>query len=82
MNTEKQNITLSLPKELLRQVKIIAAKRGTSVSALLREKLEETVLEADEYEQARRKAVALMDKGFNLGTHGKITWTRDELHER
>ena len=82
MNTEKQKITLSLPKELLRQVKVIAAKRGTSVSALLKEKLEQIVLEADEYEQARRKAMALMDKGFELGTHGKITWTRDELHER
>ena len=82
MNTEKQKITLSLPKELLRRVKVIAAKRGTSVSALLTEKLEQIVLEADDYEQARRKAMALMDKGFELGTHGKITWTRDELHER
>ena len=82
MSTAKQNITLSFPEELLRQVKVIAAKRGTSVSALLTEKLEQIVLEADDYEQARRKAMALMDKGFELGTHGKITWTRDELHER
>ncbi len=31
----KQNITLSLPKDLLRRVKILAARQDTSVSALM-----------------------------------------------
>ena len=81
MNQANRNITLSLPKETLQQVKILAAKRDTSVSALLREKLEELLQESD-YEQARREFMATVDKGFDLGTHGKVTWTRDELHER
>ena len=24
--------------------------------------------------------LALMEKGFDMGTKGKITWTREELH--
>ena len=39
-----RNITLSLPEETLQEVKIIAAKRNTSVSALLGGMLEELVV--------------------------------------
>ncbi len=77
-----QNITLALPKETLKHVKVIAAKRGTSVSALLKEKLESLVREESDYAQARREFMAVVDKGFDLGTQGRATWTRDELHER
>ena len=38
--------------------------------------------EKDEYERARRRDVARAAKGYDLGTHGRATWTRDELHER
>jgi len=38
--------------------------------------------EKDEYERARRRFLARMKKGYNLGTNGRVTWTRDELHER
>ena len=82
MNQATQNITLALPKETLRQVKIIAAKRDTSVSALLKEKLEDLVHEESDYEQAHREFMEVVDRGFDLGTYGKITWTRDEAHER
>jgi predicted transcriptional regulator len=77
-----RNITLALPEEVLKQVKIIAAKRETSVSAMLREKLKELVQEEDEYSQAMREALEALEHGFELGTYGKATWTRDELHER
>ena len=77
-----RNITLALPEKTLREIKIIAAKRGTSVSAMLREKLETLVSDESDYEVARREFMDVADKGFELGTHGKATWTRDELHER
>ena len=32
---ETRNITLSLPEDVLREAKVVAARRGTSVSALL-----------------------------------------------
>jgi hypothetical protein len=79
---EKQNITLSLPKETLRKAKLLAMERNTSLSSLLVEIIEEIVARADAYEIAKERQLALMKQGFNLGTEGKATWTRDELHER
>lgn len=79
---ERQNITLSLPKELLTEVKIIAAKRNTSISGLLTRMLERLVEQGDEYERAHRRFRRMMEEGFDLGTHGTITVTREELHER
>jgi hypothetical protein len=76
----KQNITLSLDKVLLRRVKHIAVEKGTSVSGLLAEHLEQIVEHDQEYESARKKAVALLKRGLKLG--GKIRATRDEWHGR
>ncbi|MGH2760861.1 MAG: CopG family transcriptional regulator [Actinomycetota bacterium] len=80
---EKQNITLALPKPLLRRVKIAAAERDTSISAILTGLLEDFLRRsADDYEQAMRNAITAMRKGYDLGTRGRRTWTRDELHAR
>ena len=80
MEPEKQNITLAIPKKLLRRVKVLAAQRETSVSALLTSLLEQLVRREDSYERAMREAFADMEKG--LLRVGEITWTRDEVHER
>ncbi len=79
---DRQNITLSVPKDILRRVKHIAVDRRTSVSGLMIGMLEDLVRHEDAYTQAREHHLALLKKGFDLGTHGKITWIRDELHER
>ncbi len=79
---EKQNITLSLPKALLKKAKIYATHRDTSLSALLRESLEEKVRNESEYMQAKKRQMRLLKKGFDLGTGGHIKTTRDELHAR
>lgn len=79
---ETQNVTVSLPKSILRRVKIIAAERHTSVSGMLVRALEEIVGEADRYERARRRHLALLDAPYDLGTHGKLMIDRDSLHER
>lgn len=79
---EKQNVTLALPKTLLREVKRIALERGTSMSALMVEALEKLVPNDDVYEQARERALYRLRNPFDLGLTGKSTWTRDELHER
>jgi predicted transcriptional regulator len=77
-----QNVTLSIPKDILRKAKIIAVKRDTSLSALLTQALEEMVAHDDSYAEARSRHLSQLEKGFDLGTHGRITWKRDELHER
>lgn len=51
----KKRITLSLSEETLHKVKVLAAKRGTSVSAMLRERLEALVHDESDYERARRE---------------------------
>ena len=76
----KTNITLKLDADLLREVRIMAAKEGTSISALLAARLEKMVRERKAYEGARRRALIRLKEGFDL------RWTpprsRDELHER
>jgi len=78
----KRNITLSLPEETLEEVKIIAVKRRRSVSALMTGLLEELVAEETGYLQAERQFLALLERGFDMGTGGHIGWSREEVHER
>ena len=77
-----RNITLSLPEDVLREANILAVNRHTSVSRLVADVLKEMVERESGYALARQRQMASMERGLNLGTHGKITWTRDELHER
>jgi predicted transcriptional regulator len=78
--TITQNITVRLDRRTLRKAKVLAAKRNTSISALLARQIEALVGEDDAYEQAQRRALALLDQGFHLG--GRIESTRDQWHER
>lgn len=77
-----QNITLSLPEEDLREARILAARRGTSVSQLLARMLRETVERETGYDTARERNLAMLRDGMDLGTRGGIIWSRDDLHER
>ncbi len=79
---EKQNVTLSIPRLLLKQVKIIAASQDKSLSQLMRESLEEKVREETDYNKARKRQLRLLKKGLNLGTVGQVKTGRDELHAR
>ena len=75
----KQNLTVQLDRDTIRKAKILAAKRGTSVSGLVAAQIRESVQAEDAYESARRTALELLEKGFHLGG-GRPN--RDELHER
>jgi Ribbon-helix-helix protein, copG family len=76
----KNNITLKLDAELLREVRVLAAQEGTSVSAMLATRLEQMVRERKAYDRSKRRALARLRDGLDLN------WTaprsRDELHER
>ncbi len=76
----KSNITLKLDAALLREVRILAAEEGTSISAMLAARLEQILRERKSYDQSRRRALARLSEGMSLG------WTppksRDELYER
>lgn len=79
---ERRNVTLSLPKDLLRKAKQLAVMRDKSLSDLVRETLEEKVEEETGYQKAKERQIAVMEKGIDLGTRGKITIPREHLHER
>jgi hypothetical protein len=77
-----RNVTLSLPVKVLRQIKRIAIRRQTSVSNLLTQALEEMATREDDYARARSRHIAWLEHSANLGTQGRITWSRESLHER
>lgn len=79
---EKQNVTLSIPKSLLRKAKIIAINHETSLSGLLVDLLTDVVEQRDQYAISKRQHLALLAEGFDMGTNGNANWTRDSLHER
>ncbi len=79
---QTQNVTLSIPKSILLKAKRLALERGTSLSGLLTQTLQEIVESEDAYERARTRHGAILDHPVKLGTEGKTTWTREELHER
>jgi metal-responsive CopG/Arc/MetJ family transcriptional regulator len=79
---ERQNVTLSLPKPLLRKAKAMATKAEKSLSELLREALEEKVNEESGYKKAKRSQLNLLKVGLDLGTEGYLKISREELHAR
>ena len=76
----KQNVTVSLDREVIQKAKVVAARRSTSISGLLAQQIENLVGEEEAYERAERQALSLLDQGFHLG--GAIRASREELHER
>lgn len=76
----KQNVTISLSRQVLKKARILAARRETSISGLLAQEIEFLVDDEEAYERAERQAMALLDQGFHMG--GVIRVGRDELHER
>ena len=79
-NTDKQNVTVSLSRQILKKAKILAARRETSISGLLAQEIELLVGREEAYERAERHARELLAKGFHMG--GVIRASRDELHDR
>ena len=76
----RTNLTLKLDADLIREVRILAAEQGTSISALLSARLERMVRERKAYDSARRRALGRLSEGYDL--HWKRPRSRDELHER
>ncbi|MDI6799958.1 MAG: DUF6364 family protein [Actinomycetota bacterium] len=79
---EKQNVTLSLPKTMLKKAKMLALKQEKSLSALIRESLEEKISESTGYKDAMKIEIERMERGFHLGTGGRMPCSREKLHER
>jgi hypothetical protein len=75
----RRNLTLQLDEDVIQKARVLAARRGTSISGLVARELEELVAREARYEQARQRAVEIMAASV---PRGSPTWRRDELHER
>jgi len=76
----KQNITVSIDKQLLKRARAVAAQRGASVSSMLAGELQKIVASETAYEQAKVKALVHLRSPFRLG--GRAMISRDALHDR
>ncbi len=79
-SADRQNLTVQLGKDVLRRARILAVKRGTSVSGLVADSIGRMVEEDEAYESARTRALTWLRHGFRLG--GKIRARREDWHER
>jgi len=80
--TEKSTKRIELQKKSRKKAKIIAVKKNTSLSGLLRDYLTEIVKKDEAYQLAKTRHCQILKKGYDLGLKGKIFWKREELHER
>ena len=68
---DKQNVTLSLPKALLKKAKLLAVEEETSFNELVRRCLEQRVGAASGYEKARKRQARVARKRA-------LTWAQTE----
>lgn len=75
----KRNLTVQLDEAVIQAAKELAVRKGTSVSGLVTQKLEEMV-EADlRYQRAMHHALDAMYNAPNRGGGGP--WSREEIYE-
>jgi len=78
MKAKLRNITITLEESLARWARIEAARSDTSVSRFLAEILKERMMQKNNYEAAKRRALAR--KPF-LKTDGRYL-SREQAHDR
>jgi len=75
-----KNITLAMDEALLDEVRVAAAKKGTTVNAMVRDYLMSVAKLEDRKERARRRIRELAEK--STAEVGPITWNREDLYDR
>jgi len=78
----RRNVTLSLPKSLLQRAKLAAVRKDKSLSEFMKDALEEKIRKDTGYKKAKERQVKLLSMRMDLGTEGRISISREELHER
>ena len=75
----KRNITVQVDEEVVEQARVIAARRGTSISALLAQQLCTLAAHDARYEHAKAHALEAMAEAAD---RGGVTWRREDLYDR
>lgn len=79
---ERQNATLSIPKEILKKARILAIAQDTSLSRLLTRVPTAAVAQHEQVTLAGMAQKKLLEEGVDPGTGVRITWERERLHGR
>jgi plasmid stability protein len=76
-----RNLTLHLPADLIRRVKVYAAQKDTTINSVVRELLEKTVSTEDKAKRAADRFLEVARLGpCSAVDPGSIS--REEMHER
>lgn len=75
----KRNLTVQLDETVVRRAKVLAARRGTSVSALVAIEIGRLADDDDRYEEAMRRAGREMNRAVDRGGR---SWEREDLYDR
>ena len=75
------NLTIVVDEGTLKKARMRALEEGTSVNAVLREKLEEYAGARREQMEALERILEDSRKGGSGSGPGGRTWTRDEIYE-
>ena len=80
----KRNITIQLDEEVIQEAKVLAAKKGTSISGLVTQSIVSMTAAARRYEEARLRALAAFPDrdDSSAGEPSARTWTREDLYDR
>lgn len=74
----KRNLTVQLDEDVIAQAKVLAAERGTSVSALVAQEIVDLTAARERFRRARDSALAMLGESRDRGGR---SWTRDELYD-
>jgi len=73
----KRNLTVQLDEDVIQQAKVLAARRGTSVSTLVAAEIERLVADDDRYVAAHRRAQRAI---AGAAPRGGRRWRRGDLY--
>ena len=76
----KQNITVQLDQTVIKEAKVIAAKRSTSLSKFLADEITKIAAQESTYDNDKKLAIMRLENGYSLG--GDKLLKREELYTR
>jgi hypothetical protein len=77
----RSNLTLQFDEEMIREAKVLAAEKGTSVSALMAHFLRKVIAREARYKEAMRAAFESMTEAAASG-RAAPRWNREEIYDR
>lgn len=81
MGVQCRNITLSLPAELIRRAKIYAVQHDTTVNALVKDLLQETLSRKSRTRLAAEQLLGLAEQGLTFSAD-LSTIRRQDIYDR